>query len=509
MRSPKLPRALLLLALLACSRSVGAQAPRRVETSAALAQIVKRVEPVVPPEAAKARIGGAVIADVTINPTGAVSTVTILDGQPLLHAAAERAIRQWTFKPFLHAGKPAAVQVILEVRFPDPVKDEQDRIFETYRASNYECQRQLEADASKAEVFCAKAAAAADALPADRVLERSHTVADYAHSLMAAGRTREAIAQFDRARQIRGTRVKRPDADTADLHLIVAVLHQQIGEHEKADAEFAAAVAMHAAAQEQLPSMRDRYAPRLQQALIRYAALKRARGDAAGAEALEARASGMVTVAEPSGDARRVTTRTAGNLQIAEPTTGRLTENDLQQIRAVLAAEKRPWRLELMIHPAPSGAPANWRVDAFLPPDVAASAFRRGRYVMLTTMPPPGVQEPNRVWRAMKGDFRYVQVAAAETDAAAMPPIRVQPAPNSPPPSDDELISIVSLIRARAAPKPTERLMSDIQPWPITSIIVWGTGETNVQLDDPSDARGAQHLRLRQQGGRWAIVEMR
>jgi TonB family protein len=82
-----------------------AQAPRRVDTPTALAQIVKKVDPVVPPEAAKANVGGVVIADVVIGPAGTVSSVSILSGHMLLHAAAERAMRQWTFKPFLAAGR--------------------------------------------------------------------------------------------------------------------------------------------------------------------------------------------------------------------------------------------------------------------------------------------------------------------------------------------------------------------------------------------------------------------
>ena len=175
----------------------------------------------------------------------------------LLHTVADRAMRQWTFKPFLGAGRPIAVQVILEVSFPEPVKEAENRILERHRDSKYACDRQLEADAAKAEEACAAAVRDTDALPPGRVLERDHAVASHAQSLMAAGRTRDAIAQFERVNEIRAARVKGPDADAADVIQILGVLHQQVGEHAKADAAFATAIAMYSAAQERLSQMSD------------------------------------------------------------------------------------------------------------------------------------------------------------------------------------------------------------------------------------------------------------
>ena len=248
-------------------------------------------------------------------------------------------MRQWTFKPFLVGGKPAVVQVILEVRFPDPVKDEAARIFEAHRASRYECQRQLESDPAKGEGACAEAVRGAEALPPDRVLERSHAVGDHASSLVAAGRIPEAIAEFRRANEIRATRVKEPDADDADVHHMLAVLYQQVGQHDKADAEFVTAIAMYTAAQERLPSMGKAYAPRLKLALLRYAALKRLMGDEGGSAALEARAAAVPSAAHRPSPPAPVTrtVRTAGDLRIAEPSDGRLTDDDVRQIQSALA----------------------------------------------------------------------------------------------------------------------------------------------------------------------------
>lgn len=258
MRSFGPRRPVLVFSLLIAGTSLtDAQGPRRVDTAVALTHVVKKVAPEVPPEAAKAKVGGMVIADVTISAAGTVSSITILDGPPMLHAAAAHALQQWTFKPFLLRGRPGAVQAILEVSFPDPVKEAEQRLFDTYRQATYECQRRLEADGAQAEAACAEAVRHTEALPPDRVLERSHAVASYAQSLLAGGRLSDAIAQFEKAREIRATRARGPNADTADLYQVLALLHQRMGDYDKADEEFASAIDMYTAAQARAPEMRS------------------------------------------------------------------------------------------------------------------------------------------------------------------------------------------------------------------------------------------------------------
>ena len=318
----------------------------------------------------------------------------------------------------------------------------------------------------------------------------------------------EAIPELERAIEIRAARVKGFDADIAESHVILGVLQQQVGEYTKADTEFATGVAMYTGAQERVPAMRDEYAARLKQALVRHAALKRLMGDAGGSAALEARAAAtraVATPAPPPAPAPR-TSRTAGDLPVTEPSDGRLTDDDVRQIRSALPAGEKPWRLDLQTQTSSSGPV--WRVDAFLTPDVATRAFRRGRFASLTTASPPGVREASRVWRRVHANFHYVQVAGPGGDASAEEPIRVQAAPNSPPPTDDELTGIIGMIRARAAPKPTDRLMSDIQPWPLTNIIMVSADELRIHLSDPSDDRHSQNVSARRKGGQWTVVEL-
>src|SRR5215471_8319025 len=100
---------------LACSIAIGfaavprAQtppAPMRIDSSVAMRQIVKRVDPVFPPDVIAANPGAPFAADVVIKTDGTVESVTIVLGPPALHAAAIAALKQWTFKPFMNAGRP-------------------------------------------------------------------------------------------------------------------------------------------------------------------------------------------------------------------------------------------------------------------------------------------------------------------------------------------------------------------------------------------------------------------
>jgi TonB family protein len=68
--------------------------------------------------ARKSKFTGTVVLDVRITEDGRAAEISVLKGIPFgLNEAAIKAVSAWTFKPANYEGKPAAVQVPVEVTF--------------------------------------------------------------------------------------------------------------------------------------------------------------------------------------------------------------------------------------------------------------------------------------------------------------------------------------------------------------------------------------------------------
>ncbi len=68
---------------------------------------VKRVEPQYPPEAARGGVTGFVEVEFTVDPTGKVTSVSVVNAKPsrTFESAAVRAVKQWQFEPGGGKGK--------------------------------------------------------------------------------------------------------------------------------------------------------------------------------------------------------------------------------------------------------------------------------------------------------------------------------------------------------------------------------------------------------------------
>lgn len=83
--------------------------------------VLNRVEAVIPEIAKKARVGGIVIIEATIDEEGRVIAAKVLKGLPFgLSEAALEAVRQWTFRPATKDGEPVAViyNVMVNIKLP-------------------------------------------------------------------------------------------------------------------------------------------------------------------------------------------------------------------------------------------------------------------------------------------------------------------------------------------------------------------------------------------------------
>ncbi|HEY6272897.1 MAG TPA: energy transducer TonB [Terriglobales bacterium] len=73
-------------------------------------ELINAPEPDYPLEAAAKRVQGKVVVQLHISETGDVENTDIVSGDPVLAAAAERAMKTWKFKPFIRNGKPVRVR---------------------------------------------------------------------------------------------------------------------------------------------------------------------------------------------------------------------------------------------------------------------------------------------------------------------------------------------------------------------------------------------------------------
>jgi protein TonB len=98
--------------------AIGNQPQRiRVGGNVQSANLVTKVTPAYPPEAKEARIQGTVRFDAVIGKDGAIQSLTLVSGHPLLVPAATDAVKQWVYKPTLLNGQPTEVQTQIDVNF--------------------------------------------------------------------------------------------------------------------------------------------------------------------------------------------------------------------------------------------------------------------------------------------------------------------------------------------------------------------------------------------------------
>jgi TonB family protein len=79
--------------------------------------LIKTILPVYPVLARQAHIQGKVVLDADISKNGAVETLKVISGDPLLIQSALTAAKQWRYKPYVLNGEPVAVNTQIVVGF--------------------------------------------------------------------------------------------------------------------------------------------------------------------------------------------------------------------------------------------------------------------------------------------------------------------------------------------------------------------------------------------------------
>ncbi len=285
---------ILITVLLCAVLATSEEDPTRVDPSVASQNLVKKIEPAIPPLAKAAGIGGTVTVEIGIDSQGKVKTVRLLSGHPMLAPSFIEAVKKWEYKPFLVNGQAIAVSTTVEWIVSTPKYSRaQERALQDYYPVFDNCYKLVkEGSGVQAEKRCSEAVALADKLPENRVLERSDARNFLGHSLFQQHRFAEAAPQYEKAVDIRRSYENSDrDADFASENANLARDYAALGQLDKADDSYSKAATIFEAAIVNLPSMKENYTSRLKQVLLEYANLKVARGSEDEASKLRDRAA--------------------------------------------------------------------------------------------------------------------------------------------------------------------------------------------------------------------------
>jgi TonB family protein len=93
--------------------------PRRVQLPQGALQnfLVRRVQPIYPPQAQMLGVQGSVTLLTLIGTDGKVQNVSLISGHALLAPSAMAAVRQWVYRPYTEHGDPVEVETKIVVSF--------------------------------------------------------------------------------------------------------------------------------------------------------------------------------------------------------------------------------------------------------------------------------------------------------------------------------------------------------------------------------------------------------
>ena len=98
--------------------SAANNAGERVKMSVDTTHVVERpVQPSYPMLARQMKVQGAVILQALIGVDGGIQDLKVLSGPAILASAAQEAVRQWRFKPYLQNGVPVETEAKITVNF--------------------------------------------------------------------------------------------------------------------------------------------------------------------------------------------------------------------------------------------------------------------------------------------------------------------------------------------------------------------------------------------------------
>jgi len=98
-------------------------AERERLSNVSVPELRQAVDPTYPLLGQHARVQGSVVLQAVIGADGSIENLQVLSGPAILAAAAQQAVRQWRFKPYLQNGQPVETKTRITVNFSIRVAD--------------------------------------------------------------------------------------------------------------------------------------------------------------------------------------------------------------------------------------------------------------------------------------------------------------------------------------------------------------------------------------------------
>jgi len=112
----RLSRTAILVFVLAVT-GFGQAGPRKLSRSEAMSSVATKVSPEYPAIARQLKLEGVVELEVTVSESGAVESVSIVSGNPVLAKPASDAVKKWKFSPQNDGGKPVKAVAPVSITF--------------------------------------------------------------------------------------------------------------------------------------------------------------------------------------------------------------------------------------------------------------------------------------------------------------------------------------------------------------------------------------------------------
>lgn len=93
-------------------------------SSAGVPELRQTVETTYPLLGQHTRVQGSVVLQAVVGADGAIENLRVLSGPAVLATAAEQAVRQWRFKPYMQNGQPVETKARITVNFTIRISDD-------------------------------------------------------------------------------------------------------------------------------------------------------------------------------------------------------------------------------------------------------------------------------------------------------------------------------------------------------------------------------------------------